>query len=301
MSNDIQPPAVLLMGAPGSGKTTSLVTYIEAGLDLFVLITEAGGVESLLDAIHARKLPIDKLHYHYIAPSPVGWAALKELEKTITNMNYEDISKMKSGIGKREMNQLGQMIDILSDFPCQRTGKKFGDVTKLGPDAAFAFDSMSGLNDIMRRAHVGYKPTMHQGEWGVVMDSEFTVIKEIVQKRTSHVCMTAHITKEPNEITGIPLISVAALGSKLGPVIPKEFSEFVYAKRMPVQGSNVPFVWSTLDSGADLKNRALPIASNLPPTFKPVVEVHNRRRQQVALSPPVAAITNVEAGAIAKV
>lgn len=282
----LQPPAVLLMGAPGSGKTTALTTYIEAGLDLFVLILEAGGVESLLDAVHARKLPIEKLHYHYLAPSPIGWSALRELNRVISNMSYEDIASIKSGVGKRDMNQLGQLIDILADFPCQRTGKKYGDVNLLGPNAAFAFDSISGLNDIMRHAHVGYKPTMHQGEWGVCMDSEFTVIKEVVQKRTSHVCFTAHITKEINTVTGIPMVSASLLGAKLAPVVPKEFSEFVWSKRAPASnGQN--FTWTTLDNGADLKNRALPVSANLSPTFVPIVEVDKRRRAQLASIPDI--------------
>ena len=46
---NIQPPAVLLMGASGSGKTSALTTFIPKGIETFVLVTEPGGAESLVD------------------------------------------------------------------------------------------------------------------------------------------------------------------------------------------------------------------------------------------------------------
>jgi hypothetical protein len=88
--------------------------------------------------------------------------------------------------------------------------------------------------------------------------------------------LTAHIDKEPNELTGGTTIYASALGRKLAPKIPRFFSEVVLAKRA-ADG----FSWSTASSEADLKNRALPVSSKLEPDFRPIVEAYRRR---VALS-----------------
>ncbi len=76
----------------------------------------------------------------------------------------------------------------------------------------------------------------------------------------------------------------AALGNKLAPQIMKDFSEIVLAKRNAptAPGGQPSFAWSTIDATADLKNRALPASSNMPPSFKPLVEAHRRRLAQSA-------------------
>ena len=56
-------PSVLIEGSPGSGKTTSIVTLLKAGIETFVIITEANGLDSLLDAVERTDAPIDKLHW----------------------------------------------------------------------------------------------------------------------------------------------------------------------------------------------------------------------------------------------
>src|SRR5690242_3695577 len=66
----------LLVGPPGSGKTTALVSFIEAGIDLFVIGTDPGFEESILDAMARKNLPLEKLHYQYIAPASAPWSAL---------------------------------------------------------------------------------------------------------------------------------------------------------------------------------------------------------------------------------
>ena len=53
----LKPPTTLLMGPPGSGKTTALTTYIEAGLKLAILFTDPGGEESFIAAMERKKLP----------------------------------------------------------------------------------------------------------------------------------------------------------------------------------------------------------------------------------------------------
>ena len=69
----IQPPSVLLMGPSGSGKTYSLSTLLESGLEVFLVVTEPHGLETLLDVVAQKKLDINKLHWRYIPPARPGF------------------------------------------------------------------------------------------------------------------------------------------------------------------------------------------------------------------------------------
>ena len=52
----LQGSGVLLIGTPGSGKTYSLSTLVSAGLETFVISTDPGGPDSLLDAMNDPNL-----------------------------------------------------------------------------------------------------------------------------------------------------------------------------------------------------------------------------------------------------
>lgn len=268
----IQPPGTLLMGPPGSGKTTSLVTLALAGIEVFVIITEPTGVDSLLDAWTKYNAPIDKLHWATISPTAAGWKAMAEMGKMINAMSYKDLSEMKQGIGKSEMKQFPKLLMLCENFFCERTQKHFGDVTSWGSDRALCVDSLSGLNLIMMQHTVGFKPSPHQGEWGIAMNSEEMLLLKLTSDCQCFFILTAHVDKEPNELTGGTTIYASALGRKLAPKIPRFFSEVVLARRMANK-----FVWSTASNDADLKNRALPVGSELEPSFKPIVEAYRAR------------------------
>lgn len=272
----MQAPATLLMGPPGCGKTTVLVTLAKAGIDVFVIITEPNGVESLLDAWDKHKAPIEKLHWATVSPSPMGWAAMKSMATTINSLSYKDISELKQGIGKSEMKQFPQLLSIFENFKCERDGKEYGDVTTWDASRALVVDSLSGLNLIVMQHTVGFKPSPHQGEWGIAMNSLEMLLLKLTADCKCFFVLTAHVDKEPNELTGGTTIYASALGRKLAPKIPRFFSEVILAKRAADK-----FLWSTASNEADLKNRALPVGSSLDPSFQPIVDAYRRR---VALS-----------------
>lgn len=270
----LQPPACLIMGAPGAGKTTSLVTYVEAGLDLFTIVTEPSGAESLLDAASDRKIDVNKIHYATCLPTTKGWDALDEMTKNIGAMDFEALSKSK-GMGKAKTREAAlNLLETLKNFKCERTGQAFGDFTSWDDTRVLALDGLTGLSTMAWYLTVGYKPTGAPGEWNIAQNWLAALLLKINADRMCHFAMTAHIEKEPNEITGVTQIMTSTLGKKLAPKIPQNFSEVIYATKT----KDKKFNWSTIDNNIDLKNRALPVSDTLPPTFVPVVEAYRRRK-----------------------
>lgn len=269
-------PSTLLLGPPGSGKTTAIVTYIEAGLEVFVLITDPGGEEALIDAVIARGLPLEKLHWHYVPASRMSWNTFGKIIDNVNTRSQQSLADMKYGIEKGEFRQLIEVMESLNDFPDDRTGKKFGPVDQWGKDRVLVIDSMTGINKMSKRLTVGGKPNPHQGEWGIAMEVEEMFIDLLVANTSCFICCIGHIEKEMSETEGRPLIMASFLGKKLAPKIPAMFSDVVLA----VRNKDV-FTWSTALEGVDLKARTLPIADGLAPSFVSVVEGWKRREDAI--------------------
>ena len=262
----------LLLGGPGSGKTTSLTTFIEAGLELFVTITDPNGEEALLDAMERRKLPLNKLHWRYISAASPSWDTLYNMAQKIQLMSYEDLTKIKSGVEKDKHQQFMQVVEHFANFKCDRTGEKYGPIDKWGTDRAFALDSLSGLNTMALDLMVGAKPIAHMGEYGVAMNAEEKLIRKLVADLKCFVVITAHLDRTLDEITNRPKLMVAALGSKLAPKLSKDFSDVVVTYR-----DGDKFFWSTTAPDIDLKARTLPLKDRLEPSFCQVVESWRKR------------------------
>lgn len=271
----LQAPHCLLLGPAGSGKTSSLATFAKAGIEVFVLITEPTGVDSLLDAWEREKLDINLLHYAVVAPASAGWAALKDMGNKINIMNYSDLSNLKSGVGKEFMKQYPKLLLNLENFCDERSQQEFGDVTSWNASRVLAMDSLSGLSLITMQHTVGFKPSPHQGEWGIAMSAVEMLLLKLSSDCQCFFVLTSHIEKEPDEITGMAKVSVSTLGRKLAPKIPRFFSEVILTRKDPAK--TPPYRWATMSSEADLKNRALPSSPDLPADFTPIIDAYRKR------------------------
>jgi hypothetical protein len=271
----LKAPSILEMGEPGTGKTRSILTLLEAGLEVFDLVLDPNGLDSILDAIRNHKdgkLLMDRFHYSVQSPSPAGFDSLMDMAKMVKNMGYEDLAKVKQGIAKPKMDSLMSMLETFQDFVCDRTEKSYGDVTTWDDTRALVIDSLSGINKIAKEHTAGFKPALHQGEWGVAMNLEEQIIFKLVSDCQCYFVVLAHIDKVVNEVTGVPQITLAALGNKLAPQLLKNFSEVVLSKRVGDR-----FIWSTSELNVTTKNRALPIKAELPPDFGPIILAHRAR------------------------
>lgn len=278
----LQPPATLLVGPSGSGKTSAIATQLLAGLEVFVVVTEPGGVESLLDGAARLKAPVDRLHWTTCLPAAAGWSGIEEMITKINSMTQKGLAD-ETNMGKAGFRDAAmRFLNAFRDFKCERTGQGYGDFTTWDDTRAMNVDSLSGWSAMAWGTTVGYKPTANPGEWGIAQNFIEKFLLKINNDRRCFFALTAHLEKEMDEMTGVKRVTVSTLGAKLAPKIPPFFSEVVRTYR-EVDAKGAPaFRWSTLASDQDLKNRALPISSTLPPSFVPIVDAYRRRKTLAA-------------------
>jgi hypothetical protein len=131
---------------------------------------------------------------------------------------------------------------------------------------------------------VGSKPVKSMADWGMSMDNLERFITKLTTDVFCPVVLTAHQERETDEVTGGTSIMASTLGKKLAPKIPRFFSDVINTKR-----DGQKFTWSTMTFGMDLKARNLPIADNIEPSFKPIIEAWQRKMREAdaAVAPAV--------------
>lgn len=255
---------VMLMGASGSGKTTSIKTLINQGITPFCIFTEPG-FEVLGD------VPPDKLKWHYIKPADQPWAAMLDAAKKVNELSFESLTKVVDP-NKREYKQFEDLLTSLNSFTDDRTGEKFGDCTTWGTDRAIVLDTLSGVSIMAMNLVVGGKPVRHQGEWGIAMNLLENLIQKLCTDTKCHFILLAHVERELDEAVGGSKLMASTLGKKLAPKIPRFFSDVVLSQK-----EGTKYTWSTAALGADLKARNLPDRDGLSPDFGQIIESWKRR------------------------
>lgn len=272
---------VLVEGPTGTGKTYSIGTLVETGVEVFVLFTESG-LETLLGYWTDRNLPIPKnLHWHILQRSTGSFATLAKSAKNINEITQESLHKMQDP-ERMKHNQFVKLLEALADFPDDRMGKKYGAVDSWGPDRALVVDSLTGINPIALSLVVGGKPVKSQADWGIAQDQVEKLLRQLTDGCKCHFVLLAHVEREVDQVFGGVKVTVSTLGRALAPKIPPMFSDVVLSQR-----EGTKFLWSTANPQADLKARNLPIADGLGQSFKPILEKWSSRGGR--LSPTVRA------------
>lgn len=273
-------PKVILQGEPGTGKTHAIRTLVEAGLKVFVVFTEPG-IEVLADQRKGKLYNCSEgLHWHYTPPVTPSFKALQDAAKLINQFGFGELAKMAPS-NRDQFKGYWEVIGVLADLKCQRCGQNFGAADHLEPYDQWCVvqDSLSSLSIMALNCHVGTKPAVHEGEWGVAMFNLERLINKFAYDIRCMMVLTAHIEPEPSGIGGGVENMVATLGKKLAPKIPRPFSDVVHAYR---EGKE--FWWSTTTSMMKLKTRNLPLDNRIKPDFGPMVKAWHEQIQRETLA-----------------
>ncbi len=256
---------VLLMGPAGTGKTHSLGTLVDAGVEVFYLGLEPG-LASLLGYWTARSLPIPaNLHWHMVAPPKANFLNMLDDADKISKLSLDALAKM-SDPNKGKHNQFISILTALNNFKDNRDGKEYGAVNEWGPDRALAIDGMAGLGRAAMSLVVGGKAVKNQSDWGIAQDQLEKLLRMLCDGCTCHFVLLAHVERETDMVLGGIKIMVSTLGRALAPKIPAMFSDVILATR-----TGTKWEWDTASAQADVKTRNLAIAGTNPPSFAPIV------------------------------
>ena len=263
---------VILMGPPGSGKTHSIRTLIEADLEVFCVLTEPNAINTLTNLRGAsdkykKALDDNTIHWRFIPPALATWDSLAKSAKKLSMFDLGTLQK-ETAVDKREYTQILEVYNTLSNFVDERTGKESGTIEKLDPaKTAVVIDSLSGLNTMFLSIVCGSKAAKTQPEWGAAIDAELRFINQICFGVPTHVVVMAHIAREVDEVLGGMKIMVNGIGRKAPQEIPKNFTDCILAKNA---GGN--FTWSTVDMQAETKSTTLVAGEKMEPSFVPLID-----------------------------
>lgn len=256
---------VLLMGPAGTGKTHSLGTLVDTGLEVFVLFLEAGR-ESLFGYWTDRGLPIPpNLHWHTLKAPTVGFDTMLEDAKKINTLQLDTLAKM-SDPNRGKHNQYVSLFEALNNFKDDRTKKSYGPVNEWGTERVLAIDGMTGLGRAAMALVVGGKPVRNQSDWGIAQDQLEKLLRKLADDCPCHFVLLSHVERETDMVLGGVKLMASTLGQKLAPKIPSIFSDVILATR-----NGDKWVWDTASALADVKTRNLPRRQDLPPDFAAII------------------------------
>lgn len=256
---------VLLMGPSGTGKTHSIGTLVDTGIEVFYLALEAG-LESLLGYYTDRGKPIpENLHWHTLEAPKASFTELIDSATKINTLSFESITKMQDP-NRSKHNQFIGLLTALNNFPDDRTGKTFGPVNEWKPSRCIVVDGLSGVNDAAMSLVIGGKPVKNQADWGVAQDQVYKILNLLCSNCLCHFVLISHVERETDAVLGGVKITISTLGKALAPRIPKMFSDVILTVR---QGNE--WCWDTASAMADVKTRNLPIQAKNQPTFATII------------------------------
>lgn len=266
----LQGVKVLLEGPSGTGKTYAMASLVEwcaaHGIEVFVLFTE-NGLETLLGAwADSGKAVPANLHWHVQGTKPLGLGDLIKSANNIGKLTYESLTKMNDP-NRAQNNAFEGILTSCNNFKDDRTEKEFGPVDSWGTDKFFFIDSLSELANACMKMQIGNKPTAAPPDYMVAQNSLINFLRLCTQGCACHFGLTAHVSREKDEMTGGIKLMTSAIGSAISGQIPQLFSDTIFTVREGDQ-----FYWDTATTMVDVKTRNLPIRAKIKPDFGQIME-----------------------------
>lgn len=254
-------PKVILMGDAGTGKTHALRTLPDLGITPFVIATEQNFFMSTSDLLGT------KMHYKYIPPMPENsFSAVESMLKNINILSYENLTKVVDPF-KQASNKLIDVVATCNKFVCDCCKRDWGNVATWNTDRALVLDSFTGTSDMAFALVVGNKPVRSMPDYQVAQNALRMLLGPLTSQTKCMFVLVAHLDREVDQITGGTTLTIKSVGQKLGPDLPRLFSDVIRTRRM-----GASFTWDTADSQSTVVARHLPFAANQAADFKPLIE-----------------------------
>lgn len=257
---------ILLMGPSGTGKTYSIGTLVDLGIEVFYLALESG-MESLLGywTDKGKEIPAN-LHWHKVAAPVASFSDMIQNAKNISMLNLDALAKM-SDPNKSKHNQFVALLEALNNFPDDRTGEKYGAVNTWDQSRVLVIDGTTGISQCAMALVVGGKAVRSKSDWGIAQDQVEKLVRMLCDNCACHFVLLAHVERETDAVLGGVKLMVSTLGKALAPKFPAMFSDVILTER-----SGDKWTWNTASAMADVKTRNLPIKSDNSPDFKLVFD-----------------------------
>ncbi len=261
-------PKVLVEGPTGTGKTHCIGTLVDQGIEVGFMAFEQG-VEALYGYWTDRGLKVpDNLYVHEVKGPAVTFGDMGAAAKLVNQLSYETLIKGTDS-QRSKYDQMVNVYTALNDF-IDNKGRKLGPVDKWSTKRWLAMDGLTGLSYSAMNLFVGGRIAVDQKDWLIGQRNIENLLRQITTQCRCGYVLISHVEREPDLLKGSS-ITASTLGKALAPKLPPMFSDVILAKKQ-VGNDKVNWWWDTRDQQADLKTRNLPIASEIPPDFKLILD-----------------------------
>jgi hypothetical protein len=271
-------PNVLLNGPTGTGKTYSLGTLVDwadaHGKSVFYLDIERS-LETLLGYWRDRGKEVPEcLHWHQANVTPISLSRILQGADLVGKLSYDALTKQLDANRSGENNPYWKFLQACANFPDDRTGRTFGaldDRAKFDTRSIVILDNFTELSNLAAKMVIGAKPTMAPPEYGVAQSAVMNWLRLMINQPFTFV-MTAHPTRDKDEVSGIVRTTITTIGTAIQSQIPPLFSDVIYTVR---EGDN--FYWDTAAFGVETKTRSLGYRSKIRPDFGQIMDLWVQR------------------------
>lgn len=256
---------VLLMGPAGTGKTHSIGTLVDAGIETFYFAYEAGS-ESLRGYWTDRGLPVpEHLHICTVKSASASFSEMAESVRQVNTLSYDTLKKSVDS-NRAKYNQLEKFLRSFNDVKVDRDPTSYGPIADWTPSRALVIDGLTGLGNSAMKAVIGGKMDRDQKDWGLAQNIIENVLRKLADDCPCHFVLISHVERETDPVMGGSKITVSTLGKALAPKVPAMFSDAILTVRLGRE-----FFWDTENPMADVKSRNLPISAKNKPDFLTII------------------------------